>query len=105
MNSKGDFMMKLFSALFVLSVSTAAVAALPPYYQNNIELKAILDSQEVAKKLDSAYITSLNRTGDTVVVATGNCALNVKIVYIKEQGRRVGPAIFRLNVGEVNCLP
>lgn len=91
----------------MIAFANSAFAALPPFYQTAKEIKAILESSEVADKLGSGRaISSIVREGSNYLVTAGDCALDVQIVYVSPpKPGFVGPAQFELHVGQVHCLP
>ena len=100
-------MKKLLLGISLLTLSASVFAALPPYHQSVKEIKAILDSEDVASKLGSARaISSIVRDGTNYTVTTADCTLSVQITYVSPpRPDYVGSARFKLHVGEANCLP
>lgn len=84
-----------------------ASAALPPYWQRQRELEAILQSMDVADKLREQPIVSIRLVEpDVYQVETEACYLMVNIVD-KPPGpgeqQMVGPRLFELEIGEPEC--
>jgi len=103
-------MKTLFALVALFALTSSASAALPPFYQSARELRAILDSPEVAQSLGSGrQISSIVRNdgGRTTSydVTTSECTLNVEIHYMPPVGGIAGPARFELEVGIAACLP
>jgi len=58
-----------------------AQAALPPYWQRVVEIQAILDEGDVARKLDHAPINRIERVGEDLYrVQAGTCTLDIRVV-------------------------
>ncbi len=91
--------------VFALS-GTAASAALPPYWQRTRELQAILESGEIARKLNNRPIDTIERIGiDLYRVRADGCSLEIEIVT-DPSGKPpgwVGPRPFHLKIGEPVC--
>lgn len=92
--------MTLLSALL-------AEAALPPYYQRAREMQAILESRDVALRLqDHGPIDILQRVAEDLYrLKAGPCSLDVRIIDEPADHRPgwAGPRRFHLDVGEVVC--
>lgn len=86
-------------------LTTAAVAALPPYYQRALEFETILKNAEVARALEGrGPIDGVARTGeDEYVVEAGKCTLKVKIVPAGGPESMPGPRRIKLEVGAPTC--
>jgi hypothetical protein len=94
-------------AILVSLVATAPViAALPPQYQRQAELQAIIDSMEVVDAFGFDGIGSIEYAGDDVYVVTGgSCRLEVTIVDVPNTHGEgwAGPREFTIEVGETVC--
>ena len=88
----------------VLATTTAALAALPPYYQRAREIAAISESAEVQTALQASPIDSIVWTGpDRVQVKGGKCSVDVQIVDTGKRGDPPGPRKFKLTVRRPVC--
>jgi len=100
-------MKKIICALILSALtSSGAQAALPPFYEDVRQIKAILDDPKVAEKLGSvSRIQSIYHDQNTYTIATSECSLNMEVEYIPTARPIVGPPQLRLHVGDVSCLP
>ena len=87
------------------AVSTAALAALPPYWQSAREISTIVNDPRVHDALKyEEPIVSITTGGDDVYeVKTARCTLLVTIVDIPQAEPMPGPRHFDLEVGEADC--
>ena len=80
---------------FSLIAVSAVDAALPPFYQNLVEYKTLLNSQELANKFGSAEgILDIKRTEKGFFITGYKHTLTVEIIYDSQD--RPGPAKFHL---------
>lgn len=93
--------------LIACLTTSAAHAALPPYYQSVREIQAILENREIAAKLGSGRaITSIAAHDRGFTVIAGECGLDVEVRYLPPENPPViGPVRFEIRPGQVNCLP
>ncbi len=70
------------------------VFALPPFYQNAREIKAILDRPELAELLQNEAILSIDKVDGGYLVRTAKHELRVDVV--RSEQRKLGPADFDL---------
>jgi hypothetical protein len=88
------------SALFLFA--SQAMAALPPYYQTAREIVAIAESEKVAGLLSPyAPIDNIYRHKEGYTVMSGNCSVEVRIIY--EKDGPVGPGNFSVKAESVSC--
>jgi hypothetical protein len=92
-------------AFLILFLSTFNVyALLPPFYQSTKEIIAILNNSEVANKLGAGRsISEIIKTDTGYKVVTRECRLEIKVVYSDRKDRMVGPAEFKIELGELSC--
>ena len=92
-------------AALLLAGTTAASAALSPFYQSIREIEAILDDQRVSEALDQGdAILSIATTGDDVYeVRTSRCTLTITIVDVPSDPELMGPRQFDLRIGQAQC--
>ncbi len=92
-------------ALAGAATGTAALAALPPYWQSAREIGAILEDPRVHDALRyEEPIVSISATGDDVyVLRTERCSVTVKIVDKPGSEPIAGPRQFDLEVEEAQC--
>lgn len=93
---------------FVLSLAAIApsFAALPPQYQRQAELQAIVASAEVVDAFGFDGITSIEYVDtDHYRVKGGPCSLDVNIVDLPSPHQEgwTGPREFTIEVGETVC--
>ncbi len=82
----------------MMSAAAAAHAALPPNWQRAAEMRAILESEDIAKRLKSEPIDTIEwKSPDLYAVKTASCTLDVRIV--SEEQTMPGPRKFRLDPG------
>ena len=95
----------IFILGIVLSGTINAMAALPPFWQRKAEIQAILDSQEIADKLQPRPIDAIEYIEDDHYrVRTDACVLNVLIVDDKSNADAPpGPRKFKLKLGRSTC--
>jgi len=92
--------------LTLLGASTA-LAALPPQYQRQAELVAIIESPDVVevfgieRPIEGVRITDV----DVYEVTGGGCRMQVRIIDVPrtENGGIVGPRSFAVEAGELFC--
>ncbi len=95
-------MKKMLMLLGVL-VSTQAFGEVPPFYHSAKEVRAILDSKQVVKKLGiMSGIHSIVRNMNVYEVSAGACMLAVEVTYIAVPGL-LGPGKMELKVGDPFC--
>jgi len=93
--------------LVILSLSSSAVAALPPHYQRLAELNAVLNSTDVAqvfgiyRPIEAVEYVAV----DLYRVAAGDCHLFVTIVGRPLPEGFVGARQFDAVPGELICGP
>ncbi len=76
------------------------LGALPPAIQRMRELKSILADPFLYDRLGaSELIESLEKTDNGYIIHTQNYSVSVEVVYLHE-GRKIGPAEFRLEFSE-----
>jgi hypothetical protein len=98
--------MRIPVLLLLLSISTPVLAALPPQYQRQAELRAIIDSAEVVDAFGFDGITAIEYVEpDLYRVRGGSCALDVRIVDLPDTHGPgwVGPRAFGIEVGAAIC--
>jgi hypothetical protein len=94
----------VFILTIVLSGTVTAMAALPPFWQRKAEIQAILDSQEIADKLQPRPIDAIEYIEDDHYrVRSDTCVLDVLIVDDKSTPGIVGPRKFKLELGKSTC--
>jgi hypothetical protein len=99
-------MKNIVFSICCLSVSAMSFAALPPYYSSTREMKAILDSKDVAEKLAAqGTVTAIVYENSSYIVIAGDCSLKVKVVYQPSEPGLAGAGQFDLKLNEMNCLP
>lgn len=87
--------MKKIAFFFLLACTAPGFALLPPLYTSLNEFKALVESPELTKQLDSGEtIISLRRTKSGLVVITNKHVLFAEIENIPSD--KVGPAEFKL---------
>ncbi|MGO1074742.1 hypothetical protein [Inquilinus sp. CA228] len=95
------------TALLLLTAATEAQAALPPYWQRLREIQAILDSNELARKLRDTPIDRIERPGEDLYrIQAGPCTLDIRIVddpADSTQPPMPGPRRFQIETGEAAC--
>jgi hypothetical protein len=85
-----------------VAATAGAQAALPPYWQRVVEIQAILDEGDVARKLDHAPIDRIERVGEDLYrVQAGTCTLDIRVVG--ESRSDPGPRKFHLELGDPAC--
>lgn len=89
-------MKKMITALVAMLLTTQCVfAALPPLAQSLKELKAILNSDEVADSLGMAEpIIEISRTEEGYLIRTQSQKLSVDVIY--KSSKIIGPVPFDL---------
>lgn len=91
------------SALLLLTATAGARAALPPYWQRLGEIRAILESNDIARKLEERPIDSIERPADDLYrVKAGPCTIDIRIVD-DPQPPMPGPRRYHIEVGEPAC--
>ncbi|MDB5507145.1 MAG: hypothetical protein JWR75_1783 [Devosia sp.] len=90
----------------ILATVLPAFAALPPQYQRQKELLAIVESEAVNEEFGMDGIESVEYLGeDRYRVTGGNCTLDVTIVDAPSTHPAgfTGPREFALELGETAC--
>ena len=83
---------------------TIALAELPPQYQRQAELLAIIGSNAVDEALAREPIDMVRMTGpDAYVVRSTGCKVNVAIVGIAQSEEIVGARQFVVEVVNTTC--
>lgn len=91
---------------FGLLGSSAALAALPPQYQRQAELLAIIGDAAVVDSFGFSGIEGIELNGvDHYIVRGGDCLLDVRIEDLPNEHAAgwVGPREFRLVLGTPAC--
>jgi len=96
-----------FAAGVVLAAPSAE-AALSPYYQRLVELRAILADGAITGALEAhGPIEAIEAAGpDRYILKAGGCSLAVTVTTVPPPPGEVpmpGPRKFRLTAGEVAC--
>ncbi|WP_343716451.1 hypothetical protein [Inquilinus sp.] len=95
------------TALLLLAAAAEAQAALPPYWQRLRELQAILDSNELAEKLQGHPIDRIERPADDLYrIQAGPCTLDIRIVddpAASTKPAMPGPRSFHIDSGKAAC--
>lgn len=99
----------IFMAIITLTVTMPPVAAtLPPREQRIVELRAILENQDIARILERAD-APIERiewlANDLYGLMAGKCTLKVVVEKIEALSDRVGPRLFRLRSESLICAP
>lgn len=98
----GSRRIALAGAAATLLLTTAAQAALPPYWQRVREIQAILDDGDVGRALREAPIDRIERIAeDRYQVQAGPCTLEIRV--IGESRSDPGPRKFHLEAGAATC--
>ena len=100
------FAMPSLAVLISLVAALPAQAALPPQYQRQAELLAIINDEAVIAAFGFGGIESIAFEGvDHYVVRGGDCRLDVTIKDLpnKHEGGWAGPREFTLALGEPVC--
>jgi hypothetical protein len=88
--------MRSFFLLFTFA-SIQAFGALPPYYQSQAEIDALLSSEELQECLGTSKpITSIVASEDGWTIGNGEWMVHVKTRYVPSQ--TLGPAKFHVDV-------
>ena len=99
--------MRLLLALpLILATALPALAALPPQYQRQRELLAIIENAAITDEFGIEGIESVESVGvDRYRVTGGRCALEVTIVDAPSTRPAgfTGPREFILEIGETVC--
>lgn len=87
------------------ATGTAALAALPPYWQSAREIGAILEDPRVHDALKyEEPIVSISATGEDVyILRTERCSVTVRVVDKPDAEPVAGPRQFDLEVEEAQC--
>ena len=93
-------MKKLLLTLSLFAFAAQSFAALSPYYRSKKEIRALLDSEKVDKKLGGGAIQSIEAYGDKYYITAGSCELKVDVNYVNQHNGPVGPGRMELQVGE-----
>ena len=96
----------LFALPLILATVLPAFAALPPQYQRQRELLAIIESEAVTAEFGMDGIESVEYLGeDRYRVTGGNCTLEVTIVDVPNTHPAgfTGPREFAVEIGETAC--
>lgn len=92
--------------ILTLLMAKSALAAVSPYYRSVKEIKAILESNDVARQLNPSKISSVTRTETGYLVTAGECTVAVQITYVSPPLPDFpGPGQLELHVGQALCLP
>ena len=93
------------AVLALAAGSTAALAALPPYWQSAREITTIVNDPRVHDALKyEEPILSITTTGDDVYkLRTPRCTLVITVVDVPDAEPMPGPRQFDLEVGEADC--
>lgn len=98
-------MSRIILALAVL-MSVSAQASLPPYADQLVKLKTVLESEElsdltsVADKIVS--VTEVKTNVFAVQMATYSCTYLVNLEALESKDHRVGPTVYRVTSVELN---
>ncbi len=89
-----------------LALPLIASAALPPQYQRQRELQAVISNGDIEEALDSAPIDSVTMVEDDVyLVRAGLCSVIANIVSDPMPGDGwAGPRQFHVEAGDVTCM-
>ncbi len=91
-------------SVFLCLLPGMAMAALPPQYQRQAELVAIIQDQAVASALRDEPITGVQMTDvDVFAVTSDSCKVTVGIVDTPMQDGMVGPRQFAVVVTGAVC--
>ena len=96
----------VLAGLISLAASLPALAALPPQYQRQAELRAIIDNMDVVDAFGFEGIDAIVEVEtDLWNVRSGNCVLEVRIEDVPNTNGEgwVGPRQFAVVVGETTC--
>jgi hypothetical protein len=94
------------AALLSMALSLTAAAALPPQYQRQAELSAIINDLAVTDAFGFDGIQSVQFVEtDLYQVTGGNCMLEVRIEDLpnKHEAGWAGPREFQIVIGEPVC--
>lgn len=97
-----------FACLISLAVTLPATAALPPQYQRQAELSAIIADMDVANAFGFGGVDAIELIApDLYVVRGGSCILSVRIEGVPNTHDTgwVGPREFKVVVGTPACSP
>ena len=95
----------ILSGMALMLAAGPALAALPPHFQRQAEIEAILaavvETFGITHPIESVLLTDV----DTFEVRSGHCSLEDKIVDTPSAGgaMMVGPRQFSVEVGELFC--
>ena len=95
-----------FAGLVTLAATLPAMAALPPQYQRQRELQAIIGDDGVVDAFGFSGIEAVELVGpDHYQVRGGTCTLEVMIEDLpnSHEASWAGPREFRLAIGEPAC--
>lgn len=96
--------LKFSGCVILAATALPAMAALPPYHQRTAEIRAILDHNDVQKKLNDQPIMSVTYVGnDRYEVRSERCRVPVRTVTRPRD--TPGPRLFGLSVGTARCAP
>ncbi len=88
------------SAQLRLEDAQPRLGVLPPAIQRNREIQAILADPFIYSRLGaSEMVESIQKTENGYLITTQNFTVSVEVVYVRE-GRKIGPAEFRLEFSE-----
>lgn len=94
------------ASLVSLIASLPAAAALPPQYQRQAELRAIIENMDVVDAFGFEGIEAIVEVEpDRWNVRSGHCVLEVRIEDVPDSHGEgwVGPRQFKVVVGEKTC--
>jgi hypothetical protein len=97
----------IIASLLSLYAASAATAALPPQYQRQVELSAIIGNEAIVEAFGiGAPIESISWISDDLYRVTGGaCSMDVTIVDAptKHEAGWAGPREFAVKPGEIAC--
>ena len=92
----------LLAVAMLLAAASTASAALAPNWQRAAEMKAILESADIAAALKERPIDRIEALGvDRYRVTAGRCRLEVEITGLPQA--MLGARPFALSLGPVRC--
>ena len=96
----------LIAIVLTFATTASSLAALPPQYQRQRELQAIVDSIDVVDAFGFDGVDSIEYVGDDIYrVRGGACSLEVTIVDLPNTHGEgwAGPREFKIEVGMPVC--
>ncbi|MBB5092784.1 hypothetical protein [Pseudochrobactrum saccharolyticum] len=97
------FLKMITTALLMMGLNSASLAALAPQYQRANEMNAVISAVTETLSPQQAVTKVVYQSEDQYLVVAGNCSIKATLITLPAKAGLVGPRQFKVQLGKQRC--